>query len=447
MGAGTDTSDISATDLLVTRAGPSNLSVRDSTNGVETFIFSSSVGGIMGTVTNDPLNIKTNNASAIFIDASQNVGIGDVTPTYNLDVTGFARFTGLVDASHFVATSTTATSTFPNIQATQALFGGDFITDFTGTNLSVNAAGVLSAAGGAGADHTYPFPNAGNATSTEVGLFGGFLSTASSTVDSTLIVTGTLTGASGTWDSGGFDIAASDSYAVAGTDILADSAGTLTLRNVDALGATTETTVEAAIDALANLTTFGGGTATTTSAGGLKIDLLTLQIDSLTGALLMTDSDGTLLEYAGTGTCSNQFMTALSVLGVFTCETVSLTADVSGVLPLANGGTASTTIKVWSVTVASTSPAFIDGGLLPIPVEFQAYTMTDIVCKVDGGTSKIIAIEDASANSTEDITCATSPTQDDGSITNASATSLEEMFIDFGAGSGTVDYVTITVYK
>ncbi|HEC64767.1 MAG TPA: hypothetical protein ENI23_05715 [bacterium] len=111
VGAGTDASDISATDLLVTRAGPSNLSVRDSTNGVETFLFASSVGGIMGTVTNDPLNIQTNNTSAIFIDASQNVGIGDATPTYKLDVTGLARFTGLVDASHFVATST-ATSTF-----------------------------------------------------------------------------------------------------------------------------------------------------------------------------------------------------------------------------------------------------------------------------------------------------------------------------------------------
>ncbi|KKN53571.1 hypothetical protein LCGC14_0600670, partial [marine sediment metagenome] len=58
VGTGTDGSDITATDLLVTRAGPSNLSVRDSTNNVETFLFASSVGGIMGTVTNDPLNIQ-----------------------------------------------------------------------------------------------------------------------------------------------------------------------------------------------------------------------------------------------------------------------------------------------------------------------------------------------------------------------------------------------------
>jgi len=53
---------------------------------------------------------------------------------------------------------------------------------------------------------------------------------------------GTVTGPSGTWDTGGVDIAASDSYAVAGTDILSDSSGTLTLSNVDALDATTQAT-------------------------------------------------------------------------------------------------------------------------------------------------------------------------------------------------------------
>ena len=105
VGAGTDASDISATDLLVTRAGPSNLSVRDSTNDVETFLFSSTVGGIIGTITNDPLDIKTNNTSAIFIDASQRVGIGTSSPYARLSVVG-----NIVMQS-FHATSTTASST------------------------------------------------------------------------------------------------------------------------------------------------------------------------------------------------------------------------------------------------------------------------------------------------------------------------------------------------
>jgi len=115
VGEGTDVSDISATDLLVTRAGPSNLSVRDSTNGVETFLFASSVGGIIGTITNDPLNIKTNNTSAIFINASGNVSVaksfslsGDISPaqitadTHNYDPAGLSdasRIRVFTDAS------------------------------------------------------------------------------------------------------------------------------------------------------------------------------------------------------------------------------------------------------------------------------------------------------------------------------------------------------------
>ena len=60
-----------------------------------------------------------------------------------------------------------------------------------------------------------------------------------------------------TIDDGGVSIAASGAYEVNGTAILSDSSGTMTLSNVDALDATTEATVEAAIDTLANLTAVG----------------------------------------------------------------------------------------------------------------------------------------------------------------------------------------------
>lgn len=46
-----------------------------------------------------------------------------------------------------------------------------------------------------------------------------------------------------------------------------DSAGTLTLQNIDALDATTESTIEAAIDTLANLTSIQGRTVTLADAG------------------------------------------------------------------------------------------------------------------------------------------------------------------------------------
>lgn len=53
------------------------------------------------------------------------------------------------------------------------------------------------------------------------------------------------------------DLPASKSLSFAGTDILADNAGLMTLSNIDALDATTEATIESAIDALSNLTSVG----------------------------------------------------------------------------------------------------------------------------------------------------------------------------------------------
>ena len=80
-------------------------------------------------------------------------------------------------------------------------------------------------------------------------------------------VTGQLTATAGV------DISASQAFSVAGTAILSDSAGTMTLSNVDALDATTEATVEAAIDTLANLTTAAAlatvGTLTTGNADAI----------------------------------------------------------------------------------------------------------------------------------------------------------------------------------
>lgn len=105
-----------------------------------------------------------------------------------------------------------------------------------------------------------------------------------------------------------------------------------------------------------------------------------------------------------------------------------------------------TTQKIWGVTVASTSPAFISAGLLAVPTQLDGYTITHIQCHVTSGTSKVVAVEDGAGNSSEDITCATTNTTDDGSITNATYTAAELSNIDFGATSGAVDTVTISVF-
>ena len=88
-----------------------------------------------------------------------------------------------------------------------------------------------------------------------------------------------------------------------------------------------------------------GATATTTisSAGNILLPAAgTLTIPALTSALLLTDGNGLLAEYAGTS-CTNQFPQIVSALGAWTCDSVVLTTDVSGTLPYGNGGTGTTT--------------------------------------------------------------------------------------------------------
>lgn len=77
-------------------------------------------------------------------------------------------------------------------------------------------------------------------------------------------VDGTL---SATIDDGGIEIKASGSLSFGAVDILTDSAGTTTLRNIDSIDANTEGTIESAIDTLANLTSIQGRTITLADAG------------------------------------------------------------------------------------------------------------------------------------------------------------------------------------
>jgi len=84
--------------------------------------------------------------------------------------------------------------------------------------------------------------------------------------DIDVMIAGTLTTVAH-FNASGLDLAASDTLSVNGTNILSDSAGTMTLSNIDALDATTEATIEAAIDTGANLTSIQGLTVTLADAG------------------------------------------------------------------------------------------------------------------------------------------------------------------------------------
>ena len=68
-----------------------------------------------------------------------NIGIGNSSPSYKLDVSGIGHFTSLVDADHFVATSSSNTS----------LFSGGFLSLASSTIGNGTQAGGLTISGGA----------------------------------------------------------------------------------------------------------------------------------------------------------------------------------------------------------------------------------------------------------------------------------------------------------
>ena len=94
-----------------------------------------------------------------------------------------------------------------------------------------------------------------------VGFFGyddstGFFTALTAATNSSEVFSGTLA----TMHLGAIQIGSSNPFS--------DSSGTLTLQNVDAVDATTEATIEAAIDTLANVTSIGAAGATTNFVAG-----------------------------------------------------------------------------------------------------------------------------------------------------------------------------------
>jgi hypothetical protein len=104
-------------------------------------------------------------------------------------------------------------------------------------------------------------------------------------------------------------VAASGKFAFGAVNILSDSAGTTTLSNIDALDATTEATIEAAIDTLANLTSVQGNTVTLTGdfirSGAHSLTLTTTATTNVT-----LPTTGTVATLAGTETFTNKTLTS-----------------------------------------------------------------------------------------------------------------------------------------
>jgi len=141
----------------------------------------------------------------------------------------------------------------------------------------------------------------------------------------TLTATGTHTGPSGTWDSGGFDLAASDSYAIAGTDVLtATVLGTAVV--------TSSLTTVGALDS--GSITSGFGTIDTGASSITTTGALAAGVTTITGALLSNADDGGAIGASGTG-WSDLFLASGAVIN-FNAGDVTLTHG-SNLLTVAGG--------------------------------------------------------------------------------------------------------------
>lgn len=142
-----------------------------------------------------------------------------------------------------------------------------------------------------------------------------------------------------------------------GVGVLNTTAGTLQTSGAAAIGGTlTQTGLatltngflsNASSTVTSGLFSMNGGASTTNiTASGAgyfgTASTTNLTVSSIQSALHLSDATGVTSAYAGS-TCTNQFVRSLNGAGVATCASVSLSADVTGILPIANGGTATST--------------------------------------------------------------------------------------------------------
>jgi hypothetical protein len=105
------------------------------------------------------------------------------------------------------------------------------------------------------------------------------------------------------------------------------------------------------------------------------------------------------------------------------------------------------TQRILAVTVASTSADFESGGRLWIPIQRDGYEIREIHCAVDGGTNKTINISNSGGTTdTDSVVCDADGQSDLSMSQNATVAAGALMSIEFGATTGAVDYVTISVF-
>lgn len=217
------------------------------------------------------------------------------------------------------------------------------------------------------------------------------------------------------------------------------------IEDLDALGAPTCRTITSAyVDS--TISTFGypftpatSWTATSTlmlNTGGF-MSVASSTLTNLFSSNLSIASDGTLVIPASASPVVN-------ATGEIALDTTSgnIIFATSTAQSLVLGGATTT---LYAMVIASTSPDFASGGVIPLPAHFLKQQAVGIICKVDGGTSQQIFLSDAgSTNDSNTITCSTTETQYNFT-TNNIWTAYEPIQLEFATKSGSPDYITIRI--
>jgi hypothetical protein len=172
-----------------------------------------------------------------------------------------------------------------------------------------------------------------------------------------------------------------------------------------------------------NLLTLTGGGFKIDSGGTFTVTGVTADFSTATGFNIMSGASPTV-NVAGEmalDTTSGNLVIATTTSGHFVA--------------------ASATTTLYGLSVASTSPDFISGGIIEFPTHFLPQVVTGVICKVDAGTSVVVNLSDGT-NDTNTITCTTTETQ--YAITsNNSWTAYERVRLELGTVTGAVDYLVL----
>jgi hypothetical protein len=103
--------------------------------------------------------------------------------------------------------------------------------------------------------------------------------------------------------------------------------------------------------------------------------------------------------------------------------------------------------KLWGATIASTSLEMVSGGRLWLPPQRDGFTVKEIHCAVDAGTSVVINLSNSGGTTDSDtVTCDADGQSDTSMSTNYLYAAGSLNSLEVGTVTGAVDYVTFSIW-